>query len=93
MYTIRGSRLYDKHNRRIAFIRGEGIYDDDNRMVATMHGNYLYDSDHRVMMTIRGENVYDAKNVRIGTLLEAQRSIEGGKKENLCVALWYCFIR
>jgi hypothetical protein len=93
MYTMRGSRLYDTHNRRIAVIRGEEIYDSDNQRVATMRGNHLYDSDNNIMMTIRGANIYDAKDTRVGSLSEVQQLIEGGVEKFLSVALWYCFIR
>jgi hypothetical protein len=93
IYTIRGPGLYDTHNRRIALTRGEGIYDGNNQRVATMRGNYLLDSDDRKMMTIRGAYIYDANNDRVGSLLDAQKSIEGAKEGMHSVALWYCFIR
>jgi exosome complex RNA-binding protein Rrp4 len=90
---MRGSGLFDSLHRRIAFIQGKEIYDRDNRRVATMRGNYLFDSDNRKMMTVRGEYIYDANDNRVGSLLDAQKSIEGVGEKMHSVALWYCFVR
>ena len=92
-YTIRDHGLYDMHDRRIAITRGSGIYNYNNHRVATMLGNFLFDLDNRKMMEVRGEYIYDAKDIRVGSLLDAKQSIEGKSEENLSVALWYCFIR
>jgi hypothetical protein len=93
IYTMRGSGLYDTRNRRIALTRGEEIYDDNNQKVATIRGNNLFDSGDKKMMTMRGEDIYDANGNRVGSLLDAQNSIEGAENGMHSVALWYCFIR
>jgi hypothetical protein len=92
-YTMRGSRLCNIHHQRIAYIRGEEIYDNNNQRIATMRGDNLYDSDGRIMMMICDDYIYDAKNIRVGSLSDAKKSIKGKGEGNLTVALWYCFIR
>ena len=93
IYAVHGPGLYDNHNRKIAFMRGEEIYNSDNQLIGTLRDNCLYDSDNRPMMFIRGGFIFDAKDVRVGSLLEVQKLIEGGREKNLFAALWYCFIR
>lgn len=90
---MHGPGLFNSLHRRIALIRGQEIYDGDNRRVATMRGNYLFDSENRKMMTVRGAYIYDAVNKCVGSLLDAEKKIEGAEEGMQSVALWYCFIR
>jgi hypothetical protein len=92
-YVMRGSDLYSTHNKRIALTNGEGIYDGNNQRVATMRGNSLFDSNNKKMMTVQGAYIYDANDNRVGSLTDAQKSIEGAGEGMLSIALWYCFIR
>ena len=93
IYTMRGHGLYDSLHRRVALMRGQEIYDGDNRRVATINGNSLYDSDNRKIMTVRGAYIYDAVNTCVGSLLDAQKKIDGAVEGMQSVALWYCFVR
>ena len=44
-------------------------------------------------MTVRGAYIYDAVNKCVGSLLDAEKKIEGAEEGMQSVALWYCFIR
>jgi len=92
-FRMRGTGLYNGHNHRIATTRGESIYDADDRRIGGIHGDVLFDSNGGLMMQIHGSNIYDARNQKVATLSEAEKSIEGPGDGNLIAALWYCFVR
>lgn len=92
-YRMRGTGLYDRRDHRIAMTRGESIYDAGNRRIGGVHGDDLFDTNGSIMMRIRGRDIFDARNMKVATLAEAEKSIEGTGDPSLVAALWYCFVR
>ena len=92
-YTIRGTGLYDPHNRVVAVARGYSLYDGNNHRVATVRGNDLFDPDNRRMMSLRGSEIFDSGEVRIASIAEVKKSLDGALAAMLLVAFWFCFIR
>ena len=90
---MRGTALYNAHNRKIAIAGGTSIYDADSRRIGSIHGDKLFDSDGRTMMTVRGGDIYDADDTKVAGLSQAQESIVGMREGMLRCALWYCFVR
>ena len=92
-YTMRGTVLYNAHNRKIAIAGGESIYDAASRRIGSIRGDKLFDTDGRTMMTVRGRDIYDADDKKVAGHSQAQESIEGMTEGMLRSALWYCFVR
>lgn len=92
-FKMRGKALFDRRNHRVATTRGESIYDAENRKIGGVRGNDLFDANGGLMMQVRGRDILDERDTKVGTLLEAEQSIEGKGEENLLAALWYCFVK
>jgi hypothetical protein len=45
------------------------------------------------MMSVRGSEIYDSSNVRVASLSEVKKAIQGIDEEIMSAAMWYCFIR
>jgi hypothetical protein len=93
IFKMRGLGLYDSHNRKVASVRGQSIFDASNRQIAGIQGNDLYDVEHKIMMTIRGTDIFDAENIKVASVSDVGKSIEGAFDDMMRVAMWYCFVR
>jgi len=93
VYRMSGSGLYNAHHHLVAKSRGESLYDCDNQRVGFIRGNTLFDPQERVMMSVHGSEIYDASNIRVASLSDVKKTIQGVVEEMMSTAMWYCFIR
>jgi sporulation protein YlmC with PRC-barrel domain len=91
-YKVIGNDLLDYRSQKVATLKGNDIYDSRSQKVGMYKDNDVYDDRWRKLVSIRGYDIFDEHNVRIGSLHDIKREIEGNINNTALVALWYFYI-
>jgi hypothetical protein len=92
-YRIMGASLYDSHHQVIAKTRGNTILDGDNQRIGVVRGDELFDSTDKKMMSVKGADIFDESNVRVASMVDVSKALDGAAGSVVAAALWYCFVR
>jgi len=90
-YKLDGNKLMSK-GQKIGFIDGNSIRDGHSNKVGTIDGRSIRDAHGGKVAEFDGENIRDAHGVRIGTMHDVRKMIDGQGGISLA-ALWYFFVR
>ena len=92
-FKMKGSDLYDSAGRKVATVRANDILDRMGRKVGSVRGDDIRDKTGNKVGRVQGSSVYDGRNIRIASLSDVRKTIDGAMGGVTVAALWLFFIR